>query len=73
MDSTVECHSGSEYAERPLALRWEGERLTVETIEGEWSVPGGKRFRVRTEGGRRFELAYEERSDEWRVRPLSRP
>jgi hypothetical protein len=27
MNDPVECHSGYEYAERPVALHWEGERL----------------------------------------------
>jgi hypothetical protein len=73
MGAIVECHSGHEYADRPMALRWEGERLTIEAVEGEWRVPGGKRFRVRTQGDRTFELWYEEQLDEWQVWPLSRP
>ncbi len=66
----VECHSGSEYAERPVALRWEGQRLEVEEVEEHWRIPGGKRFRVRVSDGRRFELFYGELYDEWRVNLL---
>ena len=65
----VECHSGYTYAERPVALRWEGQRLEIERVEAEWRIPGGKRFRVRTQDGRSFELFYGELYDEWRVNP----
>jgi hypothetical protein len=64
----VECHSGYTYAERPIALRWEGERLPIVEIEALWWIPEGRRFRVRVEDGRVFELFYGELSDEWRVR-----
>jgi hypothetical protein len=63
----VECHSGYTYAERPIALRWEGERLPIVEIEAHWRIPGERRFRVRVEDGRVFELFYGELSDEWRV------
>lgn len=66
----VECHSGSEYAERPIAVRWEGQRLDVEEVEARWRIPGGKCFRVRVADGRRFELFYGELYDEWRVNLL---
>ncbi len=65
----VECHSGYAYAERPVALRWEGQRLEIEQIEAEWRIPGGKRVRVRTGDGRVFNLFYGELYDEWRVDP----
>ncbi len=65
----VECHSGYEYAERPVAIHWEGQRLEVERVEAEWRVSGGKQFRVRTRDGRRFDLFYEELDDEWRINP----
>lgn len=66
-DELVECHSGYAYAERPIALVWDGERLEIEGIEAEWRIPGGKRFRVRVKDGRVFELFYGELYDEWRV------
>jgi len=65
----VECHSGYEYAQRPVALHWEGQRLEIELVEAQWRTPGGKCFRVRTRDGRAFELFYSEHSDEWRVNP----
>lgn len=70
MSDRVECHSGYEYAERPVALHWEGERLEIAQVEAQWSIPGGKKFRVRTAGGQRFELFYGELYDEWRISPL---
>jgi hypothetical protein len=66
----VECHSGYEYAERPIALHWEGERLEIAAIEAEWRIPGGHCFRVRTRDERVFELFYGELYDEWRINPL---
>ncbi len=65
----VECHSGYEYAERPIALRWESQRVEIEQVEAEWRIPGGKRFRVRARDGRVFELVYGEKNDEWQVKP----
>lgn len=64
----VECHSGYTYAERPTALRWQGERLLIDAIEQSWRGPGVRRFRVRTEDGRIFELSYGELYDEWQIR-----
>jgi hypothetical protein len=63
----VECHSGYTYAERPIALHWEGERLAIAAVEAAWRVPGGRRFRVRTDDGRHFDLFYGELYDEWRI------
>jgi len=67
MPDLIECYSGYEYAERPRALRWQGTRLEIESVEAEWRIPGGKRFRVRTLDGEVFELFYGELYDEWRV------
>ncbi len=66
-EEPVECHSGYEYAERPTALRWEGQRLEIEAILGQWRISGGKGFRVRVADGRVFELFYGELYDEWRI------
>lgn len=63
----VECHSGYAYAERPTGLYWHGERLVIDEIVARWRIPGGPKFRVRTEDGRVFELFYGELYDEWRV------
>ena len=66
----VECHSEYTYAERPTALRWHGERLAIEAVEDAWRIPGGRKFRVRVEDGRTFELFYGELYDEWRILAL---
>ena len=66
-DGLVECHSGSEYAEQPTALQWEGQRLEIKAVLAQWRTPEGKCFRVRAAGGREFELFYGERSAEWRI------
>jgi hypothetical protein len=66
----VECHSDYTYAERPVALRWEGARVEIKAVEAQWRIPGGRRFRVRTADGRAFELFYGELYDEWRIHAL---
>jgi hypothetical protein len=66
----VECHSGYEYAERPTALYWEGDRLEVAEILDRWRIPGAHCFRVRTGDGQVFELFYGELYDEWRVNKI---
>ena len=66
----VECRSDSEYAERPLALTWEGRRLEIAEVFASWRGPGEKGFRVKTADGLAFELAYHELPDEWQVLPL---
>jgi hypothetical protein len=63
----VECHSGYKYAERPLALRLEGQRLEITNIEAEWRGPDGHYFRVRTKNEQKFELFYSELYDEWKI------
>ncbi len=63
----VECLSGFTYAERPIALWWEGERLEIVEIEARWRIPGGRRFRVLAENGQIFELRYVELQDGWQV------
>ncbi|MGQ0604770.1 MAG: hypothetical protein ACT4QE_24075 [Anaerolineales bacterium] len=70
MSDLVECHSGSEYAERPTALHWQGQRLEVAEVEARWRIPGGRKFRVRTSDGQVFELLYVELYDEWRIHQL---
>ena len=66
----VECYSGYQYAERPLALHLESLRLEVREIEAEWRTPNGHCFRVSTKNGQKFELFYDELADEWKVIPF---
>lgn len=63
----VECHSGTTYGERPIAFLWEGERLRIVEIEARWRLPDGRKFRVRVEDDRIFELYYVEQVDEWQI------
>jgi len=67
MGQIVECHSGFTYADRPLALTWEGQRLEIAQILAGWRTPEKNRFRVRTTDGREFELAYSQVTDEWQI------
>jgi hypothetical protein len=66
-DELVECHSGYAYAERPVALRWEDERLEISEILDRWRIPGVLCFRVSVLDGRVFELFYGKLNDEWRI------
>ncbi|HEY43049.1 MAG TPA: hypothetical protein G4O11_03605 [Anaerolineae bacterium] len=63
----VECHSGYTYGERPIAFYWEGERLLIVEIAARWRLPDGRKFRVRVDDDRIFELYYVEQVDEWRI------
>jgi len=63
----VECHSGFAYAERPVALTWENQRLEIDEILAAWRTPGERRFRVRTRDRQMFELAYRESDDDWKI------
>jgi hypothetical protein len=66
----VECHSGYDYAEKPVAIHWAGERLEITSIVAQWRIPGGKCFRVQTRNEQTFELFYGELYDEWRINPV---
>ena len=67
---TVECRSDSEYAERPLALTWNGQRYEVAEILSRWRGPDEKGFRVETTDEQIFELIYREGPDEWKIKQL---
>ena len=67
MGELVECHSGFTYADRPVALTWEGMRLEISQILAEWITPEEKHFRVRTSDSRVFELAYSQTAREWQI------
>ena len=45
-------------------------RLVIEQVEDSWRIPGGRKFRVRVQDGRIFELFYGELYDEWRIHLL---
>ena len=67
---SVECYSGTRFAERPVALTWNGERLSIESVERAWQTPHGMAFIVRIAGGLRFELTYLPTSDQWTAQPV---
>ncbi len=67
---TVECHSGFAYAERPVALTWDGQRLEVDSVLATWRTPGERCFRVLAGGLRVFDLVYREAEDEWQIQPI---
>jgi hypothetical protein len=67
---TVECRSDADYADRPLALTWQGRRLEIAEILASWRGPGEKGFRVKTTDGQAFELAYRQLPDEWHIQPI---
>ena len=66
----VTCHSEFAYAERPVALTWEGQQLEIDTIQAAWRIPEGRGFRVLSHDGRTFELTYFESNDIWQIRPI---
>ena len=70
MDELVECLSGFTYADRPVALTWEGHRLEIARILAEWRTLENKNFRVCTSDSREFELAYSQAEDEWQIKIL---
>ncbi len=67
VNELVECRSESEYAERPSALYWQGNRLEIEKILAGWRAPEGKHFWVVTENGLEFELCYHQAEDAWSI------
>ena len=68
-ETTVECHSGYAYAQRPVAFEWEGQKLEIETIVAEWQTPEGKYFRVEINDQRNFELFYDPFQERWNIIP----
>lgn len=65
----VECLSGQTYADRPIAIVWDGKRLPIQSIQARWRFPGGRRFRIKTEDEQSFNLNYHEDTDEWSIHP----
>lgn len=71
LKSNVECHSGSRYGERPMALIFEGQRREIAAVQRQWRLPDGPCYRVITQSEERFDLIYLEHADTWRVFPLT--
>jgi hypothetical protein len=70
MSAIVECHSGYDYAEKPVALTYLDRRLEIATILAQGRTPDEKWFRVRTGDGQLFQLSYRRASDEWQIQKL---
>jgi histidinol-phosphate/aromatic aminotransferase/cobyric acid decarboxylase-like protein len=64
-EGRVECYSGHTYAQEPRAVIWQGRRYPVAHVEARWRTPEGPAFRVRTESGHIFDLAYHEAEGCW--------
>lgn len=67
MKQVVECYSGSTYAERPVAVHWQGQRLVVEQVLRSRRTPVGIGFDVIITGGHTLELDYCTAQDLWTV------
>jgi len=61
----VECFSGTEYANRPTAVFYNGRRWIISRVLSEEYTPDGKRFQVVLEDGRPLVLEYCELTDKW--------
>jgi hypothetical protein len=70
MGDQVECRSDFEYAQRPIAFYWQGQRLEVAEVLSQIRLPHGYSFRVRNPEHGIFELNYDIRSDQWSVNQL---
>ncbi|HSN74536.1 MAG TPA: hypothetical protein VL334_05510 [Anaerolineae bacterium] len=67
MKQAVECYSGATYAERPVAVHWQGQRLVIDQVLRSWRTPLGPGFDVLVADGSTFRLSYDESSDTWQV------
>ena len=63
----VFCRSEVDYAERPLALVWQGQRLAVVEVLTRWRTPEEQAFRVLCEDQRVFDLFYNLARDCWSI------
>ena len=70
MGELVECRSGFTYAEKPVALIWESQRMEIIEITAHWRSPQARHFRVRTVSAQEFELSYVEADNEWQITQL---
>ena len=70
MNGLVECRSDGDYAGRPLAIHWQGERKIVRQILATWRTPQGKFYRVITLDERLFDCWYSEAEDIWKVEEI---
>ena len=67
MNDQVYCRSDSKYAERPVAMMWEGEKLEIKDILASWRTPDGISFHVLAVNEQLFNLHYSESIDNWQI------
>lgn len=67
MNEIVLCRSDSTYAERPLALLWQGQRCEITEILVRWRTPQGRGFKVRIVGGQVFVIIFDEAKHTWEI------
>ena len=65
--ASVEVHSGHDYAGEPRAFVLRGRRHEVAAVIAEWRLPVGPCYRVLVEGGRIYDLQYDEGEDRWSI------
>jgi hypothetical protein len=63
----VRTYSGHTYAQRPLSFTLGEREHQVKEVLKAWREPGAACFRVLTEEGLTFTLAYQEAKDQWRL------
>ena len=68
--SRVECYSGFEYAQRPTAFYWKGNRLEITKVLESHRTLNGWQFQVCVISQQVFELSYNEATDEWQIRQV---
>jgi hypothetical protein len=65
----VECRSDWEYAQRPQAFTWQGQRLGVQQVISQFRTPDGTCFLISTFEADCFNLFYNEHLDQWIIQP----
>lgn len=65
---SVESYAGYRGNERPLAFRLGGERVCIRRILERRRTPDFDEFRVETEDGERYRIAWDRRRDLWSLR-----
>ncbi|MCL5257156.1 MAG: hypothetical protein M1319_05095 [Chloroflexi bacterium] len=65
---SVECYSGSAYAERPVSFMVGSECHAVKRITKYWREPGLLGFSVISQQGGSYHLVYYEQLDTWVLR-----
>lgn len=67
----VECRSDWNYAGRPLAFVWQGQRMEVCALLNQSHTPAGRTYCVQTAADGSFDLLYLEAEDVWQIQPVA--